>query len=347
MSRQRFGFLLIAALVAISAAFYLNSRRNLPRAAQGASLIPSLAAELNSVTEVTLRKGSATPVTVHKANDHWTVAQRGDYPADVAKLRKLLVSLRDAKIVEEKTSDPSRYVAIGVEDPSAPGAAGAEITVVGPGGKHAIIVGKPVGEGNFVRRAGEGPSYSVEPAITVDTQPQSWIDSQLLDVPAAQIQSVEVKPATGAAYGIRRLKEPENSFSLESVPAGRKPVDARALAPTSVAGLNAEDVAPAADIDFGRSSQAIVTLDDDTVLTLTGAVIGDKHWLEVKSSKDSALPKTQGRAFEVASYRYDALFKPLEQLLVPQEPAATKKSPAPRPARAPHGSTKPAPAPAS
>ena len=93
-------------------------------------------------------------------------------------------------------------------------------------------------------------------------------------------------------------------------------------------------------IDFGRSSQAIVTLSDGIVLTLTGAVIADKHWLQVQASKDAALPaKAQGRAFEVASYRYDAIFKPLDQLLVPKETPAPKAAPA----AAAHAPKKPQP----
>ena len=49
-------------------------------------------------------------------------------------------------------------------------------------------------------------------------------------------------------------------------------------------------------------------------------MVGDKRWIEVQSSKDTALAaKAQNRAFEVASYRYDAIFRPLDQLLVPKE----------------------------
>ncbi len=75
----------------------------------------------------------------------WTVAQRGDYPADVSKVRKLVLALSDAKIVEQKTSNPANYSVIGVEDPSIPGAAGAEIELTAKDGKHAVIVGKSVG----------------------------------------------------------------------------------------------------------------------------------------------------------------------------------------------------------
>ncbi|MEA3149438.1 MAG: hypothetical protein QOD56_377 [Gammaproteobacteria bacterium] len=330
MSRQRLALLVIAALVVISGALYLSGRRNRPRETQGALLVPALIPEMNSVTAVSVRKGSPAPsLTVHKLGQQWTVAQRSDYPADVAKLRKLLMALGDAKIIEEKTSDPSRYAGIGVDDPSQPAATGIELTVTVPGGQHVLIVGKPLGDGNFVRRAGEKQSYSVEPSISLETEPRFWIDSRLIDVPTAQIQSIEVKPAAGPAYSLHRLNPADNTFGLDRAPADRKALDAHALAPsaTLLTTLNAEDVSPAADIDFSHSSQVIVTLTDGNIIDLTGVVIGDKHWLQVKSNKDPALSaKSEGRAFEMPSYRYDALFKPLEQLLVPKEQPQPKGS---------------------
>jgi hypothetical protein len=127
MSRQRFVAMVIAALLAISGALYLSTQRNLPRDPRGVALLPYLADELNTVTALSIRKGSAAPaLTVHQQGSRWTVAQRGDYPADVSKLRKLLLALSDAKIVEEKTSNPASYSVIGVEDPALPGSTGAE-----------------------------------------------------------------------------------------------------------------------------------------------------------------------------------------------------------------------------
>jgi Domain of unknown function (DUF4340) len=328
MSRSRFTMLLVAALVAICGAFYLSSQRNLQKDTRGAPLFPTLSPELDTVTEVSIAKGSATPaVTLHKTGEHWSVVQRADYPADVAKLRRLLLALGDAKVIEEKTSDPANYPIIGVEEPAKAGASGAEIVVVAQDGKHAFIVGKPVGEGTFVRRAGESRSYTVEPAISVEAEPRSWIETRLIDIPSSSIQNVEFKPASGAGYTLHRLKPKEDDFALDNVPAGRKAQDPKALAPSpsTLSGLTAEDVAAAKDIDFSQSAQAIFTLEDGNVITLTGAAAGDKRWIEVQSSKDAAVAaKAQNRAFEVASYRYDAIFRPLDQLLVPKEtkPAA-------------------------
>ena len=106
MSRHRFALLVVVALVTIAAAFYMSTLRDAPHETPGLALLPALPSDLNAVTAVTVRKGSATPtLTLHKVGQQWSVAERADYPADVSKLRQLLVSLRDARIVEAKTLD--------------------------------------------------------------------------------------------------------------------------------------------------------------------------------------------------------------------------------------------------
>jgi hypothetical protein len=295
----------------------------------------------------------------------------------VSKLRKLLLALSDARIVEEKTSNPANFPVIGVDDPSQPGATGAEISVTARDGKHAVIIGKPVGQGNFARRSGGNLSYSVEPGISFETEPRFWIDSRLIDIAAGSIRSVEVKPAAGPAYTVHRVAaastspavasstgsgtaastspaaagsaspgaagagpaapKGEENFVLDGVPPGRKAADAVSLAPspTAFSGLTADDVTPVGDVDFSKATVATVTLSDGNVITVTGAVIGDKHWVLLKASKDAALDtKAAGRAFDIAGYRFDAIFRPLDQLLVPKETPAAKK-----------GSAKPVPAP--
>jgi hypothetical protein len=343
MSRRRFSILLAAALIAIGAALYLGSvRDSAPPSIAGAPLLPALAAQIGGVTEIDIRKGTPAPgVTLHRTGDQWTIAQRGDYPADGAKVKRLLISLADAKIVETKTANPANFSVIGVEDPAQAGAAGTEITLLAKDGKHGVIVGKPVGEGNFARRGGENQSYSIDPGVSADAEPRSWIDSKLIDVQTSAIQSVELKPPSGTpGYLIHREKPNEDGFTLDGTPpAGRKLIDAKALAPSSMAlsGLNAEDVAAATDIDFSKPTQAIYTLTDGNVITISGVAVNDKRWIEVQASKDAALStKAQNRAFEIASYRYDAVFRPLEQLLVPKEPPKDTKdssSKAPKPGR--------------
>jgi len=129
---------------------------------------------------------------------------------------------------------------------------------------------------------------------------------------------------------------------LDGVPPGRKAAEAAALAPspTALGGLTADDVSPVAGIDFSKATVATVTLNGGNVVTISGTTVGDKHWVSLQASKDAALNTlAAGRAFELAGYRFDAILRPLEQLLVPKEPPpgahkadSLKPSPPGRPA---------------
>ncbi len=361
MNQQRFVTLLVAALLVVSLGLYMSTRRVAHQeSVQGGQLFPALAGELGSVSSLEILKSSPTPnVTLHKKGEDWTVAQRADYPADVSKIRRLLLSLADAKIIETKTAEPANFPLIGLEDPASATATSTQIAFTVKDGVHSVIVGKSAGEGNFVRRGGENQSYTVTPGVFVETEPKAWIDAKLLDIPVAEIQRIELKAAGGPNYSLHRLPAPaappaaksgkpeappaadatapkpadatpppaDPGFALDSVPAGRKAANAESLAPSSSAftGLSADDVAQAAAVDFSKPSTAALTLKDGSVITITGTVLGDKHWIQFSGVKDASFTaKSAGRAYQLPSYRYDSIFRPLEQLLVPKETPPAK-----------------------
>jgi hypothetical protein len=333
MTAPKLFALVIAAIAMLGAAWYYSSERNLPRDAAGAPLLPGLSAELSGITAVTIRHGAPTPgVQLHRVAQSWTVVERGDYPADVAKLRRLLLSLADARKIEEKTSNPANYAQLGVDDPGAPAATGTEISVVDSGGKHSIIVGKAIGNGSFVRAAASATSSIVEPAISVETDPHYWIDAALIDVPPAEIAAVAQTPATGPAYVLRRASPATTEFALAAVPAGRTAQDATTLGrmTRAFANLTADDVAPAATIDFSHATKTEITLTSGDVISISGAAAGEQRWLELAWPKNAALDaKFRGHAYSVPRYRYEEMFPPLEQWLQPK-PAAPASNLKPR-----------------
>jgi hypothetical protein len=288
VSSRRFYVILGTAIVAICAALLVGHWRRGTTETEGTLLLPQLSAELGNVTSVTIRKGSAQPtVNLHKLADHWTVAQRGDYPADTAKLRNLLHAIASARVIEQKTADPANYHALGVEDPAAPEASGTEIAISTPAATQTIIVGKPSAGGSFVRFAQQARSLLIAPGLSPDGEARDWIDARLLDVRPDLVQQIQVKPAKGAAFK-------------------RKNQDFNALA-----SLNALDVAAAGDLDFKSAATATVTLTDGAVITLAAATVQDRHWLTVTSTGDKELDqRARGRAYEIGATRYDAIFTP-------------------------------------
>jgi len=333
VSRSRFVLLILAAAAVIAAAFYLSGQRSLTRDRIGAALAPGLSTELAQVTAVNIRHGAEAPVVSLRRTgpaNLWTIAERDGYAANVTKLRKLLLSIADARIVEEKTGNPASYATVGVDDPALANAVGTGLEIMTPTGSLRLIVGKPQGNGTVVRLGGEATSYLVEPAILVSADAPAWIDPTLIDIPVASIASLAIRPAAGPTYVLRRSAPGNDEFSLDGIPAGRLAVSAKALAPSPLAfsAITAEDVAPAASIDFDAAATAVVTRTDGEVITVSGAASGEQRWLRFSTTRASAwATKTQGRAYEVPRYRYEAIFRPLEQLLQPPPPRAAKKHP--------------------
>jgi hypothetical protein len=288
MSPRRFFLLIAAAIVVLVLALSVARLRHGEVAGAGEPVLPQLATQFGDVTRVTLRHGAAAPqVTLQRQAGGWTLDQRDGYPADSAKLRRLLVALAELRVAEEKTADPANYATLGVDDPGPPGASGTEVTITTGTTSRSLIIGKPAAGGNFVRDPHAARSVLAIPGTTPDGEPRDWIDPQLLDIRPAGIREVSIAPPHGQA-----VKRAGSDWA-------------------GLAGLDIADVAAATGIDWKDATVTTVTLADGSTLVLTGTVAGDRHWLAVTATADTALAaKTRGRAFELGTARYDAIFRP-------------------------------------
>ena len=93
MSARRVAWLLAAGVLVIAFAIWLSSQRHLERATQAGDLVlPGLEHSVNTVTQLSVRKGDGTAATISAAARRWSVGERG-WPADVSKIRKLLLAI--------------------------------------------------------------------------------------------------------------------------------------------------------------------------------------------------------------------------------------------------------------
>lgn len=350
MTARRVTILLAAGLLVIAFAIWLSSRRHLERTTLAGELVlPGLDNAVNSVTEVRLRKGDGTQTTLRKGASDWTVQQR-DYAADSGKVRKLLLDLAELNVVEEKTRTPESYPRLGVEDVKSPKATGTRVEAVTPAKTYALIVGKSSGaKSGYVRVADSPQSLLATPSITLDADPRHWLDHTLIDIPQERVQEVVVKPADGPGYTVTRAKKEQQDFTVPDIPKGRELSNPAAADPIagSLAGLTSDDVqrasqpAPGGPPNAAAKSpppaapvHATFRTFDGLELDFTGHKDGSRTLIAVTahSSAKESQPEAQSLAarvkdweFEVPSYKYDAMFRPLEELLKkPPEPAAKK-----------------------
>lgn len=340
----------IAAVLVLIAGLWLGRSRNSTEssAAAGAKVLPALAGKLNDVNEIRIVKPGEVPLVTLKRvagadqKDSWQVVERGGYPADFSKVRELLMKLSQMEIVEEKTSNPESYAALGVEDIKSDKATGKRIDLKGLQPPVSLIVGKSANySGNYVRLAGTDRSLQAKPQITIYDGPPVWLNRSLLDLKEEDVQEVRVSNVGKTNYKVTRQARDQNDFSVPEVPKGRKLTSASTPSTTASAlsNLGLEDVRPLGkDEDWSKDGCAVFHYFDGTVITVMGRKSDDKHWVRFEvgfdetqhgkfKQKDSKNPaEVRGEAqklnarlkdwvFEIQAYRYDNIFRPLDDLL--------------------------------
>jgi hypothetical protein len=375
MTSRKLSILAIVAVVAVLAGLWLAGRQTSPPSTESAALYPDLKSELASVTALRIVKaGGAPALEVKRSESGWTVAERHNYPADEAKLRKLVTSLAEAKVLEEKTSNPESYKALGVEDVSDAAAGGVQIELDGPKQPIKLIVGKQAqgAQSQYVRRAGEPKSWLINKSIDTSASADQWLRKEIIDVAADRVQSAEVTVEKSKPYSAVKKTRADADFTVEGLPKGKElssPSAADNFA-TALAGLTLSDVKAASEVTDAPSARATIKTFDGLITEVTGWKKDDKHYVALKTSFDAALadkfkvatadtekkdapaadaakkegegappaadkpaeapkPATRniaeestkanaqlnGWVYEIPAYKYDAIFKPLDELI--------------------------------
>jgi hypothetical protein len=341
--------LLIAAIVVIVLGVWLSSRKvQIDDTTAGKPVLPALKAQLNDVTEVRLSKGDGSRTTLKKQPSGWIVAER-EYPADTTKVRKLLIDLSSLESIEAKTSDPEKYALLGVEETNKPTATGILVEAVTPKQTHGVIIGKgSAAKSGYVRATGAKQSVLATPIIPATPDPKQWLDTSLIDIPEARVNEVEVAVPGGPAYKVAREKKEQTDFTVSPIPKRRElssPTVANGFG-SALAMLTLQDVKkePEGALATVASTSPHVTFRtfDGLELLITGHQDGERRLISIqpkstaKETADEAQKleaRVKGWQFEIPNYKYDALFRPLEELLKKPETKAAKKADTKAPAK--------------
>ena len=344
MTPRRVFMLLIAGVLVIAGSLWLVSQRHLEQATlTGDLVLPGLQKSLNDVTEIRVSKGDGTRTTLKKGPTDWLVGER-DYPADSGKVRKLLLDLGALSVVEEKTRNPQYYAQLGVEDSNSPKAAGTLLEITTPAKSYALIVGKPArGQSGYVRIAHTAASLLAQPAINVDTDPRHWLDRAVVDISDQQMKEAVIEPAAGPAYTVARTAPQQNDYKVTPLPKGRE-LDSNGAANgvgSALGSLQADDVrrAAAAAADAAKPDHGIFRTFNGLELDITGRTEGEHHYIalaarsntkEAQAEAERVNRRFPGWQIEIPAFNYQAIFKPLEDLLKKPEPPKGKTA---KPAR--------------
>ncbi|MCK6371479.1 MAG: DUF4340 domain-containing protein, partial [Gammaproteobacteria bacterium] len=269
-------FVALLVLTALAIAVSLSQR---PMSGSGGMLLPGLRAQLNSVDQVVIRAGGNRVVaTLEKKADRWTLAERNGYPADVGRIRRNLIALAEAVVLEEKTSNPELYERLGVEDIAGETAGGLQFDLGSGGAVTSVIIGSTgVGGGDraYARRPAEPVSWLVSGEFDAPRETSQWLDRLVTDIDSGRIQAVTIRHPEGDELRIERETAATGDFSVASIPRGRElsfPGAANTIG-SALAGLELENVEPAGTFDPGEVKPVVARFG-----TFDGLVVEASTW---------------------------------------------------------------------
>jgi hypothetical protein len=330
--------LAVAALLALVAAIALNHANKPQSETTGetqAYLVPGLREHVNEISRILVTGAGGKPVaTLVRGASGWTLAERGGYAADTAKLREFLLKLADARLVEKKTANKDKYATLGVEDVSAADAKGMQVELDGLAQPLRLIVGNAGtrGAGTFMRRAGDAQSWLVSGSLTVERTAADWLKKDLADIAASRIASVTITHADGKTLRVHKDHEGDANFTVADIPKGREAGSeyaANGLAST-LAGLRFDDVAAAQDAaPDGQALKARYAAFDGLVVDVTAWEKDGKDQAQFAASLDTAqadkgIAAAQAKAkadYEAATAAAGAAAKDTKDAKAPDAPA--------------------------
>lgn len=294
MNTNKLLVLAVAAIAAIGLGIWLSSDRASQNETTSAALYPELKKTLNDATAVTIfTAGDKQAVKIARKDSAWVVSERHGYPADDAKVRKLLLGLANAKVREEKTSNPESYASLSVEDVSAENASGIRVEVSGVQPPVNLIVGKPglSLDTQYVRKAGDSQSWLIDTDIDTTSLPQDWLSKTLLEISADRVQSASVQFKGAKPYTAAKNAKTDADLSVTGLPKGKQlssPSAANTLA-SALTALPLSDVQPAKQLEGAPDVTATYQTFDGLVLELKGWSKDDKRYLAGQARFDAAL----------------------------------------------------------
>jgi Domain of unknown function (DUF4340) len=276
MKARAVGLLVVLGVIAIAVGWYFGTATSpgeRTTVAGGTLMFPDLTPRLQNAEKIEVTHQGKQTVIEKRADGGWGIAAMNDYPVQEAKLRGMLTGLTELRLAEPRTSDPTQYSRLGVDDPNGASSSANLLRVLDGAGKPilAVIVGHRrvrsqanVPEEVYVRRPDENQSWLAEGSLQADADASLWLDRDVMNIGHDRIASVAVGDKAlvfGRQDGKFTLTEPAEHPKLE----GYKVDDvARALEL-----LTFQEVRAGKDVPGTEAGHSVFNTTDGLAVTIT------------------------------------------------------------------------------
>ncbi len=325
MNSRTLGIIAAGALLLIAALVFLEIRDQGDSRKNGMLLFPGLKQQINDINSVTIRQpGDTAPIVLSNSSGRWVVASRDDYPADIVRIRNILVALADAKIVEEKTANPELFGRLGLTSPDAEGGNGVMLGISLGDTEFETILGNAAQSSyRYARIPGDTQTWLIDKNPEIPKNAGEWLLNELLDIDQTRIRQATIAHADGESIRISRESPDDSGFAVSDIPDGRElsyPTVANGIA-GALKDLKLEDIRRDQDSDIAITT-SFETF-DGLAVNVKSTIVDDETWISLAASSTDANhseatainERINGWQFKIADYKADLLTRRWDDIL--------------------------------
>ncbi|MFT4583223.1 MAG: hypothetical protein ACI915_002609 [Gammaproteobacteria bacterium] len=262
-------------------------------------LYPSLNERINEVRKFSISTAKSS-TQLELSGTQWVVANRDNFPANFSAVKSTLLNLATTRIVEKKTSDPTNYATLGVNQPDDDGSESVLIEIRDSADAIAasLIIGKERTANSldipnyFARRPNDTTALLVRGDLKMSDDPVKWMDTSVVNVSTERVQSVTIDRPDEPAIQLSKATQSDNFFELAGIPEGFTSVSHSTVSSVGAVllGVRFQDVMASDSVSgLAPSVSAIVRTFDGLVATVDLFEVDEKKLSRFQFSFDPNL----------------------------------------------------------
>ncbi len=270
----------IITVALIGMAILMSQQKETVLPQTGQPVFPGLMSKINEVSELVVNVQSET-MTIVRDGESWKVKEKDNYPANMGKIREVLIGLGELKILEAKTKKPELYEKLGLENVEAEGSISTGVTLKDSAGTTLaeVIIGKQrPSKGNpnqdevYIRIPGDPQTWQAIGKLSVEKNLSEWLDKDFLEVEPKRVRRVRITHPDNTTLVLEKENPDDLDFKVTNLLEGEEIQSQFSVnhIVSTVTSLSLDDVQPNSEISF--EDESVVTATFETFDGLEGTV---------------------------------------------------------------------------
>lgn len=270
----------IITVALIGTAILVSQQKETALPQTGQPVFPGLMSKINEVSELVVNVQSET-MTIVRDGESWKVKEKDNYPANMGKIREVLIGLGELKILEAKTKKPELYEKLGLENVEAEGSISTGVTLKDSAGTTLaeVIIGKqrpfkgnPSQDEVYVRKVGDPETWLAIGKLSIEKNLSEWLDKDFLEVEPKRVRRVRITHPDNTTLVLEKENPDDLDFKVTNLLEGEEIQSQFSVnhIVSTVTSLSLDDVQPNSEISF--EDESVVTATFETFDGLEGTV---------------------------------------------------------------------------